>query len=96
VWRRGSRAASSEAETRPSGRQALERGGGSVARRLVLERGGDSPEGYPDRPFGGPPRLLGPWALIFFGPRPRGAFFVVCRFVCLLLIIFRKGCFPGY
>jgi hypothetical protein len=39
VWPRGSRAASSEAETRPRGRQALERGGGSVARRLVLERG---------------------------------------------------------
>jgi hypothetical protein len=59
VRRRGSNAASSEAETRPSGRQALERGGGSAARRPVLERDGDSPEEYRSRPFGGPLRLLG-------------------------------------
>jgi hypothetical protein len=58
VRRRGSRAASSETETRsgvkpssevetrPRRRHALERGGGFVARRLALERDGGSPEGY--------------------------------------------------
>jgi hypothetical protein len=60
VRRRGSRAALSETEIRPRGRQALERGGGSVAQRLVLERGRDSPDGYRGQPFGGPLQLLGP------------------------------------
>jgi hypothetical protein len=59
-----------------------------MARRLVLERGGDSPEGYCGRPFGGPLQLLGSWALLCFGPRPCGACFVVCGFVRLLLIIY--------
>jgi hypothetical protein len=57
---------SSEAENRPRGRQALERGedsherasalepgGDSTTRCPVLERDGDSPEGYHDRSFGG-------------------------------------------
>jgi hypothetical protein len=66
-----------------------------VARCLVLERGGDSPEGYRGRPFGGPLRLLRPWALLCFGLQPPGAYFVVCGFVCLLFIIFRKGVFPS-
>jgi hypothetical protein len=45
VRRRGPRAASSEAETRPRGRQALERGGDSAARHPILERDGDRPRG---------------------------------------------------
>jgi hypothetical protein len=65
-----------------------------VAQRLVLERGRDSPDGYRGQPFGGPLQLLGPWALLCFRPRPRGACFVVCGFVRLIFIIFRKGCFP--
>jgi hypothetical protein len=93
VRRRGSKAASSKVETRPRGRQALKRGGDSVARRPVLERDGDSLEGYHGRPFGGPLRLFGPWALLCSGPRPRGACFVIRGFVCLHFIIFRKGCF---
>jgi hypothetical protein len=63
VWRRGSKAALSEAETRPRGCQALEGGEDFVAWRLVLERGGDSPEGYHHHSFGGPLRLSRPWAL---------------------------------
>jgi hypothetical protein len=91
---RGGVRPSSEAEARPRGRQALERGGESVARRLVLERDGDSPEGYRGLPFGGPLRLLGPWALRCFGPRPRETCFTGL-FVCLLLF-FERGVFPGY
>jgi hypothetical protein len=77
----------------PRARRRLARGGvkpSSEAEALWRDAWSSS-EGYPDRPFGGPPRLLGPWALLFFGPRPRGAFFVVCGFVHLLLIIFRQG-----
>jgi hypothetical protein len=88
VQRRGSKAASSEVETRPRGRQALERGGDSTARRSVLERDRDSLEGYRDRPFGGPLRLLGLWALLCSGPRLRGARFVARGFVSLRFIIF--------
>jgi hypothetical protein len=65
-----------------------------VARHLAHERGGDLPEGYHDRPFGGPLWLFGSWALLCFGSRPRGVCFVVCGFVCLPFIIFRNGCFP--
>jgi hypothetical protein len=54
---------SSKAEARPRGCHALERAGDSAAWSTVLERDGDSPEGYRGRPFGGPLRLLGSWAL---------------------------------
>jgi hypothetical protein len=91
---RGGVRPSSEAETCPRGCQALKQGGDSAAQRWALKRDGDSPEGYCDRPFGGPLRLLGPWALLCFGPRPREAFFVVCGLFVLPLTIFREGCFP--
>jgi hypothetical protein len=55
-----------------------------VVRRLALERGGDSPEGYCDRLLDGPLRLFGPWALLCLGPRPCTVCCVVCGFVCLL------------
>jgi hypothetical protein len=48
AWRRLARGGvrpSNEAETRPRGRPARERGGDFVVRRLALERGGSSPEG---------------------------------------------------
>jgi hypothetical protein len=90
---RGGVRPSSEVETRPRGRQALERSGDSAARRSILERDGDSLEGYRDRPFGGPLRLLGLWALLCSGPQSRGARFVIRGFVTLYFIIFRKGVF---
>jgi hypothetical protein len=62
---------SSEAETHPRGRQALERGGSFVVRRLALERGGGTPEGYRGWLLGGPLRRFGPWACLCPGPRPR-------------------------
>jgi hypothetical protein len=85
VRRRGARAVSSEAETRPRGRQAL-------------ERGGDLPEGYHGRPFDGSLRLFGPWALLCFGPQPRRVCFVVCEFVCLFTFyyFFERGVFPVF
>jgi hypothetical protein len=84
---------SGEAETLPRGRQALERGGDSAAQCPVLERDGDSSEGYRGRPFGGPLRLLRLWALLCSGSRPRGARFVIRGFVSLRFVIFRKGVF---
>jgi hypothetical protein len=62
--------------------------GKSGVTSMVLERGGDSPEGYCGRPLGGPLRLLGPWALLCSGSRPREACFIVCGFVHLIFIIF--------
>jgi hypothetical protein len=50
---RGGVKPSSEAETLPRGHQALERGKDFEVRRLALERGGGSPEGYCGRLFGG-------------------------------------------
>jgi hypothetical protein len=76
---------SSEAGTRPRGRQALEQGenlpervpsieqgGGFVVRCLPLERDGGSPKACRGRLFVGLLRLFGPWAFLFLGPRPRG------------------------
>jgi hypothetical protein len=60
---------SSEAETHPRGRQALERSEGFVVRRLALERDGGSPEGCRGRLFDGPLRLFGPWAFLCLAPR---------------------------
>jgi hypothetical protein len=64
-----------------------------VARHPIFERDRDSPEGYRDRPFGGPLRLLGLWALLCSEPRPRRACFVIRGFVSLRFIFFRKGVF---
>jgi hypothetical protein len=67
-----------------------------MARRLVLERDGDSTERYRGRPFGGRLRLLGPWALLRFGSKLRGACFVVCECVYLISLFFEEGVFPHY
>jgi hypothetical protein len=67
-----------------------------VTQCLVLERGGDSPEGYHGRPFGGPLRLL-----------DHGPFFASARdhtehilwFVSLFiffLLFFERGVFLDY
>jgi hypothetical protein len=87
---------SSEAEPRLRGRRALERGGDSAARCPVLERDGDSPEGYRDRSFSGPLRLLGPWALLFSEPRPCGARLRFAGLFVYVLLFFERGVFPGY
>jgi hypothetical protein len=64
--------ASSEAEFRPRGRQALEQGGVYAAWRPVLERGGNSPERYPSRWVAGPLWLFWVVGLSTFGLRPLG------------------------
>jgi hypothetical protein len=80
-WRlaRGGVSPSSEAESRPRGRLALERGRDFVVRYLVLERDGDSPRGTTVVSLVDRCGFLG-----------RGPF---C-FVRLLFIIFRNGHFP--
>jgi hypothetical protein len=65
-----------------------------VTRRLALVRGGDLPKGYRGRPFGGPLRLFGPWALPCFGPRSRRVWFV--GLFVYLLLFFERGVFPRY
>jgi hypothetical protein len=93
---RGGIRPSSEVEKHLRGRQALERGGDYAVRRSVHERGGDSPEGYRGRSFGGPLWLLGPWVLLCAGLRPRRACFGDYGYVCLRLLLFEKGIFPSY
>jgi hypothetical protein len=61
---RGGVKPSSKAEIRPRGHQALERGRDCMARRLALERGGNSLEGYRGWLLEGPLLLFGPWALL--------------------------------
>jgi hypothetical protein len=39
-----------------------------VARRMTLERGGGSPEGFGGRELDGLLRLFGSWSLLFPGP----------------------------
>jgi hypothetical protein len=102
VRRRGSKAASSEMETRPSGRQALERGGDSPEgasgprARWRLTRGGVRPSSEMEtRPRGtATGRLVGRCGFSGHGPffasgrDHTGHAFVVCGFVFLPFIIF--------
>jgi hypothetical protein len=80
AWRHEPGAASSEAEIRPRGRVALERGGDSpegarsprarrrsVLRHLALERDGSPLEGCWGWLLDGPLRLFGPWASLRIG-----------------------------
>jgi hypothetical protein len=89
-------AASSEAETHPRGRQALERGGGGARPsreaetrprgRQALERGGESSEGYRGRSFGGSSWLLWAVGLSTLGcDHTEHVFGVRGMFVCVLL-----------
>jgi hypothetical protein len=80
---RGGARPSCESETRPRGRQAL-------------ERGEESPEGYRDRSFGGPLWLLWAVGLSTLGcNHTERVLGVRGMFVCVLLF-FEKGVFPGY
>jgi hypothetical protein len=86
---------SSEKETRLRGCYALERGGDSAARRLALERDGDSPEGCRSQSFGSRCSFLGR------GPFVPGHDHTECvlgLWTCSFVFynLFEKGVFPGY
>jgi hypothetical protein len=93
---RGRVGPSSEAEIRSRGHQALERGGVLAAWRPILERDGDSPEGYRGRSFGGSLRLSGPWALLLWAVTTRSVFWGLWVVSLRFIIFFEKGIFPGY
>jgi hypothetical protein len=87
-------AALSEAKNRPRGIRPSSEAEDRLRGRQVLERGGDSLEGYHSQSVGGPLWLLWAVGLSTLGcDRSKLVFGVVACYV-LCFIIFQKGGFP--